>query len=87
MGEIKIYRISGYMLISHDRLPRWQKFVKEIRALNEKHAIEKLYSILGSLHKLKRYHIKIVEIREISTEEVTDPNVLEIMKINWVVKR
>ncbi|MEM1843935.1 MAG: 50S ribosomal protein L18Ae, partial [Desulfurococcaceae archaeon] len=42
-GEIKIYRITGRMLVSHDRLPTWQKFVQEIRALNEKDALEKVY--------------------------------------------
>jgi len=78
--EVKIYRIEGYMLIAHDRLPTWQKFVKEIRALNEKHALERLYSLLGGNHKVKRRQIKITSIREISPDEVTDPKILDLLK-------
>ncbi|MEM0000745.1 MAG: 50S ribosomal protein L18Ae [Desulfurococcaceae archaeon] len=85
-GEIKIYRITGRMLVSHDRLPTWQKFVQEIRALNEKDALEKVYSLLGSRHKLKRRHIKIIEVKEISPEEASKPYILQILKLERLVK-
>lgn len=87
MGEVKIYRIEGMMLISHDRNPTWQKFVKEVTALKPEHALEKVYSLLGSNHKLKRRHIKILSIKEISPEEATDPNVLYILGLTRYVKR
>ena len=35
MGEVKIFRITGRMLVSHDRFPTWQKFTKEVRALTK----------------------------------------------------
>jgi len=86
MQEVKIYRVEGYMMISHDRLPTWQKFVKEVRALNEKQALEYVYSVLGGNHKVKRKQIKIVSVREISPDEVLDRKVLDLMKITRVVK-
>jgi len=70
LSEIKIYRVTGYMLISTRGLNEWRKFVKEVRALNPKHAIETVYSEIGGNHKIKRRNIKIVEISEIPLEEV-----------------
>ena len=74
------------MLISHDRLPTWQKFVKEVRALNEKQAIEYVYSVLGSNHKVRRKHIRITSVKEISLEEATDRKVVELARITGFVK-
>jgi len=86
-SEVKIYRVEGKMLISHDKYPAWQKFVKEVRALNERHAVEKVYSLLGSVHKLKRYHVKIEKISEISPEEATSREVMYLTKVSRLVKR
>lgn len=85
-NEVKIYRINGYMLIGHDRLPTWQKFTMETRALSEKDAVESVYSLLGSRHRLKRYHIKIVEVKEISPRDVVKPNVIQVLKTERIVK-
>lgn len=86
-SEVKIYRLTGYMLIGHDRLPTWQKFTLEIRALSERDAIEKAYSLLGSRHKLKRSHINIVDIREITLDEVTNPEVARLLRAERIVKQ
>ena len=42
----------------------WTKFKKVVEAHNEKFAIEKTYSLLGSNHKVKRNLIKIENIRK-----------------------
>lgn len=42
----------------------------EVRALRVEHALEKVYSELGSRHKLKRSHIKIDNVREVSPDEL-----------------
>ena len=62
MVNVKIYRVEGQMLISHDRFPRIQKFVKDVRAVKPEDAIEIVYSELGSRHKVKRKHIKIFKV-------------------------
>lgn len=64
MSEIKTFIVSGKMLISHDHFPTWQKFNMRIRGRNQKDVIERVYTLLGSRHKLKRYHIKIEAIYE-----------------------
>lgn len=84
--EVKVFRIEGLMLISHDRNPMWQKFRKEVIALKPEHAIEKVYSELGSAHKLRRKHIKITSVREISPEEVEDQRILSLLELKRFVK-
>lgn len=43
----------------------FQKFTKTISAKTKRHAIEKLYSIIGSNYKCKRNLIKIESIEEL----------------------
>lgn len=83
--EVKVYRIIGFMLISQDKLPRWVKFEKEVRGLRVEHALEKLYSELGSKHKVKRSNIKIVEVAEVSPEECKDKYVKDFEKLDRLV--
>ncbi|WP_340817976.1 50S ribosomal protein L18Ae [Methanolobus sp. WCC4] len=42
----------------------WEKFTKVIESQNEKNALEKVYSLIGSQHALKRNLIKIDSITE-----------------------
>jgi large subunit ribosomal protein LX len=81
VSEVKIFRVTGLALFGHDRYPEWRKFVIETRALGEKDALEKIYSLMGSRHKLKRSHIKILKIEEISIDDVRDPVVRELSRI------
>jgi len=59
--SVKTYEISGRMKIKN----RWNKFSMTIRALKPEHAIEKVFSLLGSRHKLKRFDIEVEEVREL----------------------
>ncbi len=42
---------------------QWQKFKKVVEAHNERFALEKVYSLLGSNHKVKRHLIKIESVK------------------------
>jgi len=85
LSEVKTYRIRGRMLLSHDRFPEWRSFTIYVRALKPEHALERVYSELGSRHKLKRYHIKIEEVKEVPLEEVEDLNVIRLAQLReWV---
>ncbi|MEM0112018.1 MAG: 50S ribosomal protein L18Ae [Fervidicoccaceae archaeon] len=75
----KIFIVKGKMLLSHDHFPKEQPFMLEVTGISEKDVKEKVYSILGSKHKLKRYHIKIEEIKE--TEEPMSKNTLELLEL------
>jgi large subunit ribosomal protein LX len=48
-------------------------FKQEIVAAKPEHAVEKVYAELGSRHRVKRFHIKIISVEEILPEEIADP--------------
>lgn len=68
MSEIKIFRVTGKIV-----KPNLQTdFKKELRAMKQEDALERLYKEIGSKHRAKRFQIKIVKIEEIKPEEVKD---------------
>lgn len=72
MTSVKTFHIRGEYKRRKKKIP----FGKYVRALNEKDALEHLYNILGSKHKVKRNMIYIdpKDIREITDpEEIKDP--------------
>ncbi len=74
MAEVKVFRIAGE--ITHPKMKT--KFVKELRALKPEHAVEQVYSDMGSRHKLKRCHIKILKVEEVSPEEAEDLTIRQL---------
>jgi large subunit ribosomal protein LX len=86
-GDVKIYRVTGFALFSPDKLRKWQKFVIEVRAVKREDAIEKVLSDLGSRHKLKRAHIKILSVTEISPEEARSKFVRDLERLRgWFIE-
>ena len=71
----KIFRIKGSFVLGSET----QVFTKELRAINEEDIYEKIYSIFGSKHRIKRNQIKIDSIEEIAEAEVEDPIVKPIL--------
>ncbi len=67
---MKVYRISGTY---SPKGKRWFKFTKDVIADDEKSAVEKSYSLLGSKYGIKRRLIKINAIQEINPQESDDP--------------
>ena len=60
MGELKTFIISGEIRKRLTKIP----FIKEINEIKKENAIEKLYTVLGSRHKAKRFEIKILSLEE-----------------------
>ena len=68
MTEVKVFRVIGKI-----RKPNFQTdFRKEIRALKPEDAVEKVYMLLGSKHRVKRFQISISMVEEIKLEEIED---------------
>ncbi len=65
---MKAYRIEGKFLMGK----KWQPFVKEVIGNNEEEARERILSILGSRHRVKRRMINIASIKELSKDEIED---------------
>ena len=74
MSEVKIFRVTGEI-----RKPNFRTdFRKEVRALKPEEAVEKIYMELGSKHRVKRFHIRILKVEEISPEEIESPLVKKL---------
>jgi len=65
---MKVFRVTGE--INKPNLAT--TFAKEILAEKSEHAIEKVYTELGSRHRVKRCHITIESSIEIPAEEIKD---------------
>jgi len=66
---MKVFKVTGE--ISKPKLTT--PFVKELVADKGEHAVEKVYAEIGSKHRVKRCHIKIATVEEISAEEIENP--------------
>ena len=55
-------------------------FVRELLADKSEHAIEKVYAEIGSRHRVKRCHIRIASVKEISAEEIENPILKKIVE-------
>jgi len=69
MSELKVFRVMGEI-----RKPNLEtSFKKEVLASKPEHAVERVYAELGSKHRVKRFHIKIVQVEEVPPEEIENP--------------
>ncbi len=71
MAEVRVrnFRVEGLI-----RKPNWKtKFKKEVRAVKPEDAVEKVLMEMGSKHRVKRCHIKILRVVEVAPEELEDP--------------
>jgi large subunit ribosomal protein LX len=66
---MKVFRVTGEI-----RKPNLKtSFAKEVIALKPEHAIEKVYTELGSKHRVKRFHIKILSVDEVQPQDIKNP--------------
>jgi large subunit ribosomal protein LX len=72
---MKAFKVTGK--ISKPRLAT--SFVKEILADKSEHAVEKVYAEIGSKHRVKRHHIKIISSEEITADQIENPILKKIV--------
>ncbi len=68
--EVKVFEVRGTFRMGDESR---QPFRKQVAATREEEALEKVYSELGSEHRVSRTEIRIEEIKEIDPEDVEDP--------------
>ena len=72
---MKAFKVTGEINKPNLKTP----FVRELLADKSEHAIEKVYSEIGSRHRVKRCHIKIIDVQEVSAEEIKNPILKKIV--------
>ena len=65
---MKAYRVKGKFLMRDTMSP----FNREIEAMDEDDAREKMLSLLGSEHRCKRNKVNVESITEVPLDEVED---------------
>ena len=66
---MKVYRVTGEIKKPNLRTP----FAKEVLADKPEHAVEKAYAEIGSKHRVKRFYMKIINVTEVSPEDIVNP--------------
>lgn len=66
---MKPFRVSGSFLMGRERTP----FTIETLGADEEGARDRVYSTIGSRHRIDRYKIKIDKVTEIAVSDLTDP--------------
>ena len=72
---MKTFKVTG--TIKKPRLST--SFVRELLADKSEHAVERVYCEIGSRHRVKRHHIKIISSEEISVGQIKNPILKKIV--------
>lgn len=74
---MQAYRVSGEY--EHGALKHWSRFHYEFICGTEDEARERVLSILGSKHRVRRQFVVIEEVKAITAAEATDPLVQALL--------
>lgn len=66
---MKAFRVSGKFRMGRS----WNRFTIETIGADETAARDRVYSTMGSKHRVDRHAITIEEITEIAADQLTDP--------------
>ena len=72
---MKAFKVTGQINKPELSTP----FAREVLADKSEHAVEKIYADLGSRHRVKRYHIKILSTKELTADEIENPIIKKIL--------
>ena len=75
MSNLKVFRVTGEINKPNLKTP----FTKEILAVKSDHAVEKVYAEIGSKHRVKRFQLKILNVEEITIDEIENPIIRKIV--------
>jgi large subunit ribosomal protein LX len=72
---MKAFKVTGQINKPELSTP----FSREVLADKKEHAVEKIYADIGSRHRVKRFHIKIISTKELTIDEIENPIVKKIL--------
>ncbi len=73
---MKVHRVMGKFRMGKKK-GEWQRFSKEVVSEDKEQAVEKIYSLFGSKHRVKRTNIKIYDTEEVDEDEIEDAFIQE----------
>jgi large subunit ribosomal protein LX len=63
---MKVFRVTGQINKPNLATP----FAKEVLADKSEHAVERIYAEIGSRHRVRRHHIKIISSVEVPNDKI-----------------
>jgi len=66
---MKTFKVTGKINKPNLHTP----FARELLADKSEHAVEKVYAEIGSRHRVRRFQIKITDVKELSVDEIENP--------------
>jgi len=66
---LKVFRVTGEINKPNLATP----FAKEVLAIKAEHAVERVYAEIGSKHRVKRHHMHVSNVEEISPDNIENP--------------
>jgi len=66
---MKVFKVTGKIYKPNLKT----EFVKELLADKPEHAEERVYAEIGSRHRVKRCHMKVISVEEVNSEEIVNP--------------
>jgi large subunit ribosomal protein LX len=66
---MKVFRVTGKIYKPNLATD----FVRELVADKAEHAEERVYAEIGSRHRVKRCHMKVTKVEEVTPEEIANP--------------
>ena len=69
MNNLKVFKVTGEIYKPNLKTP----FVRELLADKPEHAAEKIYAEIGSRHRVKRHHMKVLSVEEIPVDQIDNP--------------
>ena len=69
LNSMKVFRVTGKIYKPN----LVTDFVRELVADKAEHAEERVYAEIGSRHRVKRCHMKVTKVEEVTPEEIANP--------------
>ena len=69
LNRMKVFRVTGKIYKPN----LVTDFVRELVADKAEHAEERVYAEIGSRHRVKRCHMKVTKVEEVTPEEIANP--------------
>lgn len=73
---MKAWKVNGKFKMGRD----WTTFTTEVAGADEAAARDRVFSTIGSRHRVNRRQIEITAIAEIKGEAITDPGVAKAIR-------
>ncbi|MGC8596554.1 MAG: 50S ribosomal protein L18Ae [Thermocladium sp.] len=79
--SVRVYKVKG----KFRDVDGWKNIEKDVVAVNEKDAMEKIYTYIGGLYRVKRHLIKIESVEALDISMVSDKELHQLLSMDRLV--